>query len=129
MGDTPISELFSSDRNRNSDREKDRNRERDIGERVKDANVQNSRKIFCTPCAVESEEVIEVEGEGDDADGILESHQIVPVDDRTGALSFNQKGVVICVCVIVCLSVCACECVCMCVCVHVCGHVHVCVLY
>ena len=101
IGDTPISELLSSDRNRNG--VKDRNRERDIGERVGDANVQNSRTIFCTPCAVESEEVIEVEGEGDDADGILESHQIVPVDDRTGALSFNQKGVVICVCVCVCV--------------------------
>ena len=121
IGDTPISELLSGDRS--SDREREGERERDIregaGERV-DGNVQSSRTIFCTPCAVESEVVIEVEG--DDADGILESHQIVPVDDRTGALSFNQKGVVMCVCVCVCVCVymCVCVCVCLCVCMYVC---------
>ena len=120
IGDTPISELLSGGRNREG------GRERDTGERVGDENVQNSRTMFCTPCAVESEVVIEVEG--DDADGILESHQIVPVDDRTGALSFNQKGVVMCECA--CVRVCVCEgvcvcvcvwCVCVCVCVCVCG--------
>ena len=70
IGDTPINDLLSKGRN--------------VDERVRDANIKSTRTMFCTPCTVESDEVIEVEG-GEE--------YMVPVDDRTGALPFNQKGV------------------------------------
>ena len=76
IGDTPINDLLSKGRN--------------LDERARDANIKSTRTIFCIPCTVESEGVIEVES-GEEY-GILESHHMVPVDDRTGALPFNQKG-------------------------------------
>ena len=73
IGDTPINDLLSKGRN--------------LDDRVRDASNTSTRTMFCTPCTVESEV------EGGEEYGILESHHMVPVDDRTGALPFNQKGV------------------------------------